>query len=85
LSSAAAWSAAAAAGTFASDDSLTSSPFSEPSSTFVPSIAFFLIFSRVTALFLICRDPTLFAGSVAAAYAPPLRATNNASVAVTFA
>ena len=47
--------------------------------------ALFLIFARTTALFLSWADPTLLAGSEAAAYAPPLRATKSAIVDVTFA
>ncbi len=58
---------------------------SELRATFEPLTALFLIFARTTALFLSWVGPTLLAGSEAAAYAPPLRATNSASVDVTFA
>jgi hypothetical protein len=44
-----------------------------------------LTFFAVTAPFLSCFVPTLFSGSVSAAYDDPPNATNNASVAVTFA
>jgi hypothetical protein len=52
-----------------------STPVSELSSTFDASAAFFLSVVRSTA-FLICRRPTLVAGSVAAAKAPPLWCDN---------
>lgn len=42
-------------------------------------------FDGVTACALSCFEPTLFAGSRVAAYAPPPSAMNKASVAVTFA
>src|SRR3954469_25551869 len=40
------------------------------------------IFVSVTAFFLICFEPTLFAGSFTAATAPPVRARNRASSAM---
>ena len=42
-------------------------------------------FFFVTALSLSCFVPTLFGGSVNAAYAPPPSAMNTAIVAITFA
>jgi L-asparaginase/Glu-tRNA(Gln) amidotransferase subunit D len=43
------------------------------------------IFALVTALFLICAVPTLFAGRLAWAYAPLASATNNATSATAIA
>jgi hypothetical protein len=78
-------SARVAAGTSRSVLSLMSAPVNEPRATFDPFTALFLIFARTTALFLSCVGPTLLAGNAVAAYAPPLSATNSASVEVTFA
>jgi hypothetical protein len=71
--------AVVALGTVPSVDALICRPVSELAATFVPSTAPRAILDLVTAELLSCCLPTDPRGKLDAAYAAPLRETNNAT------